>query len=415
VDGVRAGGPGRHAALWREHAGPLSGVRVVDVTSVVAGPFATNLLADFGAEVIKVEQPGTGDAARNMGPFARGEAVRFPSLNRNKKCVTLNLGHPRGAALFRKLAAEADLVVENYRPGVMERFGLGPDDLRAVNPRLIFVRISGYGQTGPYRDRAGFGTPATAFAGLTYLLGYPDRPPLNIPIPLSDLLAGMYGAIAALMALYWRDARDGEGQVADVSLYESTFRLLDALIAEYGVTGCVRERTGDLSGGASPAGTYETGDARWVVLVCSTDRTFNRLAEAMDRADMITDPRFSTNARRVEHRDEVDTIVGAWLKARTLEESQRVLDAVGCPMHAVNSIADIFADPQYRARGDIVEVDHPRWGKVAMPGLVPVLSATPGRVVHGGPDVGTHNDAVLGGLLGLSADEIASLRHDGVI
>jgi formyl-CoA transferase len=415
VNGVRTEVPISASSLWRDHVGPLRGVRVIDVTSVIAGPFATNLLADFGAEVIKVEQPGAGDAARNMGPFANGEALRFPSLNRNKKAITLNLGHPRGAGLLRQLCAGADLVFENYRPGVMERFGLGPDVLRADNPRLVIVRISGYGQTGPYRDKAGFGTPATAFAGLTYLFGHPDRAPLNIPIPLSDMLAGMYGAIAALMGLYWRDARDGDGQVADVSLYESTFRLLDSLVAEYGVTGRVRERTGDLGGGAAPAGTYRTGDGRWVVLVCSTDRTFNRLAEAMERADMITDPRYSTNARRVEHRAEVDALVGAWLGERTLAESQRILDAVGCPMSPVNSVADIFADPHYRARGDIVELDHPRLGKVPVPGIVPALSATPGRILHGGPDAGAHNDAVLGGLLGLSADEIASLHEEGVL
>jgi crotonobetainyl-CoA:carnitine CoA-transferase CaiB-like acyl-CoA transferase len=401
--------------LWSDHAGPLRGVRVIDVTSVIAGPFATNLLADFGAEVVKVEQPGAGDAGRNMGPFARGESIRFPSLNRNKKSLTLNLDDPRGAALFRRLCADADLVVENYRPGVMERWGLGPDDLRTTNPGLIFVRISGYGQTGPYSDKAGFGTPATAFAGLTYLLGYPDRPPFNVPIPLADLLAGLYAALASVMALYWRDALGGDGQVADISLYESVFRLLDALVAEYGLTGRVRERTGDLRGGAAPAGTYETGDGRHVVLVCSTDRTFNRLAEAMGRPDMITDPRYSTNARRVEHRAEVDAIVGAWLGARTLEESRRILDAVGCPLSPVNSIADIFTDPHYRARGDIVEIDHPRLGRVSMPGPVPMLSATPGRVVHAAPDTGAHNEAVLAGLLGLSAEEIDVLRREGVI
>lgn len=422
VDDARARGDrqgavereGARSDLWGAHAGPLRGVRVIDVSSVIAGPFATNLLADFGAEVVKIEQPGVGDACRAMGPFARGESLRFPSLNRNKKFVTLNLGDPRGAALFRRLAADADLIVENYRPGVMERWNLGPEELRALNSRIIIVRISGYGQTGPYRDKAGFGTPATAFAGLTYLLGFPDRPPLNVPIALADLLAGLYGALAAVMALYWRDAETGEGQVADVSLYESVFRLLDALVAEYGVTGCVRGRTGEL-GGASPAGVYETGDGRHVVLVCSTDRTFNRLAEAIGRADMVTDPRYCANARRVEHRAEVDAIVGAWLKSRPLEESQRTLDAVGCPLSPVYSIADIFADPHYRSRGDIVEVDHPRLGRVPVPGIVPHLSRTPGRVVHGAEDPGAHNAIVLGGVLGLGAEEIEALRREGVI
>jgi len=402
-------------SLWADHAGPLRGVRVIDVTSVIAGPFTTNLLADFGAEVIKVEQPGSGDACRSMGPFARGESLRFPSLNRNKKGITLDLGHPKGAELFRRLCTGADLVVENFRPGVMERWQLGPDELRAVNPRVIIVRISGFGQTGPYRDKAGFGTPATAFAGLTYLLGYPDRPPLNAPMPLADLLAGLYGALAAVMALYWRDARAGEGQTADVSLYEAVFRLLESLVAEYGVTGRVRERSGALQGTAAPAGVYETGDGRYVVLVCSTDRTFNRLAEAIGRRDMITDPRYQTNARRVEHREEVEAIVGAWLRSRTVEEIQRTLDEVGCPVSPVNSITDIFADPQYRARESIIEIDHPRLGKIPMPGPVPLLSLTPGRVVHPGPDPGEHNGVVLGDLLGLSAEEIEALTREGVI
>lgn len=225
----------------------------------------------------------------------------------------------------------------------------------------------------------------------------------------------MYGAFAAVLALYWRDARDGGPQDADVSLYESVFRLLEAAVAQYGVTGRAPERQGGLLGTACPAGIYQTGDGRWAVLVCSTDRTFNRLAEAMGRPDMMTDPRYHTNARRVEHRDEVDAIVSSWLKRHTFSEAQEILDRAGCPLSPVNSMADIFADPHYRARESIVEVDHPRFGKVPMPGLVPALSRTPGRVVHGGPDLGQHNDAVLGGLLGLSPEEIAELRREGVV
>lgn len=390
-------------------------MRVIDVTSVIAGPFATNVLADFGAEVVKIEQPGGGDQGRGMGPFAHGESLRHPSLNRNKKGVTLDLSHPKGAELFRRLCADADLVVENFRPGVLEQWHLGPDELRVVNPRLIVVRISGYGQSGPYREKAGFGTPATAFAGLTFLLGYADRPPMNVPIALADLLAGLYGALAAVMALYWRDGGGGEGQVADVSLYESVFRLLDALVAEYGVTGRVRDRGDAASGGSSPFGIYATGDGRFVCLVCSTDRTFNRLAEAIGRPDMTTDPRYCTNARRVEHRAEVEAIVGGWLRTRKLDEIQTTLDEVGCPVSPVHSIADIFADPQYRARQSIVEIDHPRLGKIPMPGPVPLLSRSPGRVVHRGPDHGEHTDLVFRTLLGLDANEIEALRRDGVI
>ncbi len=402
-------------SLWARHAGPLVGVRVIDATSVIAGPFATSLLADFGAEVVKVEQPGAGDQGRGMGPFAHGESLRHPCLNRNKKGITLELSHPKGADLFKRLCADADLVVENFRPGVLERWKLGPDDLRVMNPELIMVRISGYGQTGPYREKAGFGTPATAVAGLTNLMGYPDRPPQNVPIALADFLAGIYGALAAVMALYWRDARGGEGQVADVSLYESVFRLLESVVAEYGVAGRVRDRGTATGGNSAPAGIYETGDGHWVCLVCSTDRTFNRLAEAIGRSDMITDPRYATNPKRVEHRQDVDAIVGDWLRARKVDEIQRVLDDVGCPVTPVNSIADIFADPQYQARQSIVEIDHPRLGTIPMPGPVPLLSATPGRVVHPGPDPGEHNDAVLGELLGLGAEEIEALRREGVV
>lgn len=401
--------------LWAGHQGPLSGVRVLDITSVIAGPFAGNLLADFGAEVIKVELPGTGDPSRNMGPYANAESLRYPSLNRNKKGLTLDLRHPRGAELFKRLCADTDLVLENFRPGTLEKWGLSPAALRQQNPNLIIVRISGYGQTGPAREKAGFGTPATAFSGLTYILGYPDRPPLNLPISLADFLAGMYGAMAALMALYWRDARGGGGQEADISLYESVFRLLEYMAADYSVTGRVGERQGGLMGSASPAGTYRTGDGRWVVLVCSTDRTFNRLAEVMGRADMLTDPRYRTNAARVQHLKEVDTIVSDWLGRLTWEEARAVCEEAGVPIDPVNSIADIFADPQYQARESLVTVDHPRFGKVAMPGLVPKLSATPGKIVHGGPDLGQHNRDILAGLLGLSEQELADLRSAGVI
>ncbi|BDG59468.1 CaiB/BaiF CoA transferase family protein [Caldinitratiruptor microaerophilus] len=395
--------------------GPLQGIRVVDVTHVIAGPFATGLLADFGAEVIKIEQPGTGDPGRNMGPFAGGESLRFPSLNRNKKGITLDLRHPRGAELFRRLCATADVLVENFRPGTLERWGLGPEVLRQDNPDLIVVRISGYGQTGPDRDKAGFGTPATAFAGLTYILGYPDRPPMNPPIPLADLLAGTFAAMATLLSLYWRDARGGRGQDADISLYESVFRLLEDLPAQYSVTGTIPERRGGSPGGASPAGTYRTADGKWVVLVCSTDSTFNRLAEAIGRPDMITDPRFSTNARRVEHREEVDAIVSDWLGRRTWEEVKRTLDAAGVPVSLVYSIADIFDDPQYRARESIVTVDHPRFGRIAMPGVVPRLSATPGRVVRAAPDPGEHNRMVYRDLLGLTDGELEELERLKVI
>ncbi|HEY3367587.1 MAG TPA: CoA transferase [Symbiobacteriaceae bacterium] len=402
-------------SLWQGHSGPLKGVRVLDIATVIAGPFAASLLADFGAEVIKVEQPGVGDPSRTMGPFAEGESLRYPALNRNKKGITLDLRRPSGADLFRRLCSKSDLVIENFRPGTLERWGLGPEELRRENPNLILVRISGYGQTGPYRENAGFGTPATAFSGLTYLLGYEDRPPLNMPISFADLLAGLFAAWSAVLSLYWRDARGGAAQDADVSLYESVFRMLDFLAADYSVTGRITERQGGFKGSACPAGTYRTGDGRWVVLVCSTDRTFNRLAEVMGRPDLITDPRFCTNSARLQHRDELDQVITAWIGSHDWEPLREICREGGVPIDPVNTIADIFADPQYQARESIVQVDHPLFGKIAMPGLVPKLSETPGQVVHGGPGLGAHNSEIFGNLLDISEAELDTLREAGVI
>lgn len=397
--------------------GPLVGVRVIDLGTMFAGPFTASLLADFGADVIKVELPGVGDSHRGMPPVVKGVPGPWTILSRNKRSISLDIRKDRGKELLKRLVATADILVENFRPGTLEGWGLGYEALKVVNPRLIMVRISGYGQTGPYRHKAGFGTPATAFGGLTYLQGYPDKPPISPPLALVDYISGLFGAVAALMALYHLKIHDEpEGQQIDLALYESIFRLLEAIVAEYDLTGKVRERAGHISQGAAPAGAFQCGDGKWVVMVTSTDRTFNRLAEVMGRAELITDPRFDTGPHRAAHREEITAIVQAWFRGRSSADAIRILDEAGVPVCPIHSIADIFQDPQYRARENLIQVEHPVLGKVTMPGIVPKFSATPGRVRFPGPvAVGEHNQEIYGGELGLTDEELGALREEGVI
>lgn len=396
--------------------GPLTGIKVLDISTMIAAPFGATLLGDLGAEVIKVEMPKKGDTLRSVGPWKGDEPLRWPGLARNKKSVTLDLRQEEGKAIFKQLVGHVDVLIENFRPGTLERWGLDYETLKAENPRLIMVRVSGYGQTGPYREKAGFGTPCTAFSGHTSIQGYPDRPPVSPSYSLLDYITGVYVAFAAVSALYYLEKNDDdEGQVVDIGLYESMFRFLEFLVAEYDQLGRVRPRSPGLAGHSSPAGTYETKDGKFVVLVCSTDSTFNRLAEAMERTDMLNDPRFYTNAARLKHDDEVQKIVSAWIREHTQRELIKKLDAYGVPVSPIYTIEDIFNDPHYRARENIVEVDHPRLGKIKVPGVVPKFSRTPGAIRHRAPDLGEHNEEILGGLLGLSAGDLSRLKEKGVI
>ncbi len=397
--------------------GPLVGVRVIDLGTMFAAPFGATLMGDFGADVIKVELPGAGDANRGIVPMIQGVPVTWTSLARNKRSITLDIRKERGREILLKLIATADVVIENFRPGTLEKWGLGYEVMKEANPRVILVRISGYGQTGPYRDKAGFGTPAAAFSGLTYMQGYPDRPPVSPPLALADYVAGTYGAMAAMMALHYRDKHGRpNGQVIDVSLYEPLFRYMDNVFAQYAYTGKVRERSGIHRQGATPAGTFETKDGKWMVMVTSTDRTFNRLAEVMGRGYMVHDPRYCTNEKRCERREEVNGMVQDFIRTMTAEEVQKLFDDNGIPICPINSMADIFQNPQFLARGDILEVDHPVLGKAKMPGIVPKFSETPGAVRFPGPMTpGLHNDEVFREELGLSAEEMESLKAEGVI
>ncbi len=396
--------------------GPLEGIRILDLSTVIAAPYGAALLGDFGAEVLKIEMPEVGDPLRNLGPYYKGEGLRWPGMSRNKKSITLDLRQEEGKEILRKLVSKSDMVIENFRTGTLEKWGIGYEELKKYNPDLVMIRVTGYGQTGPYSHKAGFGTPATAFSGFTYLHGYPDRPPISPSFSLADYVTGIYVAFAAVTALYHRDCQDeGTGQYVDVSLYESMFRMMEFLITDYDQTGNIKERSPGLSGHSAPAGNFLTKDGQWIILVTSSDKTFERLAKAMNREDMLTDERYHTNSVRLTRFDEVNGIVSDWVKTKTKDELQHLLDKCGVPMSQIYSIKDIYEDPQYQARENIVEVEHPRLGKVKIPGIVPKFSETPGSIRQIAPDLGEHNEEILKNLLELDGETIASLKEKKVI
>lgn len=402
--------------MKKTNFGPLSGVRILDVSTMIAAPFGATLLGDFGAEVIKVEMPGKGDSLRGMGPFHGDEPLRWPGLARNKKSLTLDLHTKEGKEILRKLARASDVVIENFRPGTLEKWGIGYEQLKKENPNLIMTRVTGYGQTGPNAPKAGFGTPATAYSGFTYLHGYEDRPPISPSFSLTDYITGIYVAFATVTALYYRDTNEeGTGQYIDIGLYESVFRLMEFLVAEYDQNGTIKERSPGLSGHSSPAGTFQTKDGHWIVLVTSSDRTFERLAHAMNRADMLEDERFYSNSARLQNFDLTNGIVADWVKTFNRDDLQKYLDEHGVPVSPIYSIKDIFEDEHYKQRENIIEVDHPRLGKVKMPGIVPKFSETPGAVRNVGPDLGEHNNEILCELLNYSEEEIAKLKESKII
>lgn len=405
TDGSRSGG---------EPRGALTGLRVLDIATVYAAPFAASLLGEFGADVIKVEMPGSGDALRGMQPFDGQESLVWAALSRNKRSVTLDLRKAEGHALFLRLLAEQDVLFENFRPGTLDRWGLGVERLREANPKLVIVRVSGYGQSGPYRAKAGFGTPATAFSGFAHITGFPDRPPVLPEVSLTDYVTGLFAVFGAMTALYHRDALGGEPQEVDAALYESMFKMLEDAVTEYDRLGSIRTRTGSQLSSAVPVGNFLSADGRWMVLTASTKRTFDRLAHLMGRPEMITDPRYSSNRVRVQNRQEVNDVVSEWFAARDAEEIQRLLDEEGVPVSPAYTMADIFEDPHYAARDMLVEVEHPTLGSLKLPGVVPKLSKTAGSVRSLGPTLGQHNDEVYGAL-GLSEADLTRLRDEGVI
>jgi crotonobetainyl-CoA:carnitine CoA-transferase CaiB-like acyl-CoA transferase len=392
----------------------LEGLRVLDLATFIAAPFCASLLAEFGADVIKVEQPGAGDSLRELGEKVNERALFWALEARGKRSITCNLRVPQGQKLALELVERSDVVVENFRPGTLERWNLGYDRMGEVNPGVILVRISAYGQSGPYASRPGFGRVAQAFGGLTYLAGFPDRPPVNPgSATLADYAAGLFGALSALAAKQYRD-RTGRGQVIDISLFESIFRLTDILAPAYDALGLVRQRKGS-NAHAAPHNHYPTADGKWIAVACTNDRIFRRLAAAMGQAEWGADPEFESMEKRSARRDEVDARVSAWTTRHALAELRDILDATEVPNGPIASIADIFEDPHYRARGTLMELDDPIVGRVRMSAPVPRLSETPAAVQRPAPEVGQHNAEVYGELLGLDAAELERLRAEGVI
>jgi crotonobetainyl-CoA:carnitine CoA-transferase CaiB-like acyl-CoA transferase len=392
----------------------LQGCRVLDVASFLAGPFAATQLAEFGAEVIKVELPGVGDATRRFGTMTEcGDSLPWLSESRNKKCITLDLRTPDGVTLIKRLVEQSDVLIENFQPGTMERWGLGWDVLHTVNPRLIMVRISGYGQTGPYRDRPGFGRIGNAFGGLSFLAGYPDRAPVtpgSATIP--DYMAGLYGAMGTLLALQARQ-KTGQGQMIDIGLYEPIFRILDELAPAFQHNGYVRQRMGPGTVNVVPHSHYPTKDQRWIAIACTNDKIFARLAEAMERPDLAVT--WSTLAARERERAVVDETVGAWTSRFDRSDLLKMCEASQVPCGPVYSIDEIFEDPHYAARENILRFEDPRMGMLAVPNLVPKMSDTPGKVNWLGPELGSHNNEIYRGLLGLDDAELQRLRDGAVI
>ncbi len=395
---------------------PLEGLRVLELGSLIAGPFATRLLADFGAEVIKVETPGEGDPLRTWRyvDAQTGMSLWWALQSRNKKLITLNLKHAEGLALAKRLAAASDILVENFRPGMLEKLGLGPEVLHELNPGLILVRVSGFGQTGPSRDQPGFGSVGEAMGGIRYITGEPDQTPVRPNISLGDSLAALYAVIGALMALRARDLR-GKGQVVDVALYEAVFSLLESTLPEYDVAGIIRERAGASLPGIAPSNTYRTGDGSYIVIGGNSDAIFKRLMRLIGRPELAENPRYWTNKERAKHAAELDALIEGWTQHYPLREILLRLKEAQIPAGPIYSIADIANDEQYRAREMILPAQIEGIGTVAMPGLVPKLSQTPGEIEWYGGALGTHNEEVYSELLSISPEEIERLARQGVI
>ena len=392
----------------------LVGLRVLDIATMAAAPWAATYLAELGAEVIKVEAPVVGDHQRSWGTPKHGEGLFWKSIGRNKRSVTLSLSKPNGAALFKRLVAEADVVIENFRPGTLERWGLGYEVLRAINPRLILLRVTGFGQSGPYAPRPGFGTLAESLTGFAGLTGQPDGPPTLPNMPLADGLAGITGAFAVMVALYWRDARGGQGQMIDLSLCEPLLRLIEPSLLDYDQFGIVRGRVGNRSDHVAPRNTYQCGDGRWLAISASAQSIFERLMLAIGRPELRTDPRFAVNSARVENVTTLDAIIGGWMAQRDRDEALAELRRAEVAAAPVYDVAEIFADPHFQARGSMTTVNDPDLGPMRLVDVVARFSETPGRVRHTGPALGASNAEVYG-KLGLSKEELDALRREGVI
>lgn len=398
-----------------ESNGPLLGLKVLDLSTIVAGSTASSLFADFGAEVIKIERPGSGDPLRNWGPFVNDISLWWKVHSRNKKSITLNLNSDEGRSIFKMLACQSDVVIEGFRPGVMERWELGPTELHDLNPGLVMLRYSGFGQSGPYKDRPGFGTIAECMSGYVGMTGFQNSPPVLPPVPLADEIAGVFGAMSGMMALYHRDtAEQGKGQVVDLSLFEPLFRLCIPHITMYDQLQINRERVGNDFPDAAPRSLYKTGDDKWLGLSATSQRTFESLAVAMGMPELSDRSEFKDNPSRLENRDELNHELDEWIGNRNLDDIMEQLIPAGGVVGSVYDAKQIMEDPHYHARNDIVELDDPDLGKTKLLGIVPKFSDTPGKVEHTGPSLGEHNYVIYRNWLDMGEDQISDLIERGV-
>jgi crotonobetainyl-CoA:carnitine CoA-transferase CaiB-like acyl-CoA transferase len=395
-------------------AGPLQGIKVVEIGTLIAAPFAARLMAEFGAEVIKIEAPGEGDPIRKWRKLHKGTSLWWYLQSRNKKSISINLKAPEGIALVKQLCGDADVLVENMKPGALEKLGLGWEVLHALNPKLTMVRISGYGQTGPYKDRPGFGAIGEAMGGIRYTTGEAGGVPARVGVSLGDSLASLHAVMGALMSVLRVKMGNGDGQVVDVSLVESVFNLMESLVPEYDLLGHVRERSGGALPGIAPSNTYPTRDGSYVVIAGNSNPIYKRLMTAIGRADMADDPQFAQNDGRAAQEKLIDAAIAGWTSAHTIDEVLAVLEEAQVPAGRIYSVKDIVADPHYQARDMLLDTELPDGVHVKMPGIVPKLSETPGEVRWQGPTLGEHTDSVLAAL-GVTAAEIAVLRERGVV
>ena len=398
--------------------GALAGIKVLELGTLIAGPFCARMLAEFGADVIKVEAPGGGDPIRQWRILKDGTSLWWSVQSRNKKSLTLNMKDERGRAIAKKLALEADIIIENYRPGVLEKWGIGYEALKAINPAVIMVRLSGFGQTGPMKDQPGFGAIGESMGGLRYVSGHPDRPPVRVGVSIGDSVAALHGVIGAMVALRHRDAtggrEGGEGQMVDVALYEAVFNLMESLVPEFDYAGVVRERTGGALPGIVPSNTYTTGDGENIVIAGNGDAIFKRLMLAMGRIDLAGDLQLARNDGRVPRSAEIDTAIQAWCATQNIDSALATLQAADVPAGKIYSVRDMMSDPQFLARGMFEQHEFADGTPVKMPAVTPKLSATPGVTRWLGPQLGQHTDAILLEL-GYDEKEIGALRLDGVL
>ena len=408
-------------------AGPMSGIKVLELGTLIAGPFCSRILGEFGADVIKIESPDGGDPIRQWRVLKDGTSLWWSVQSRNKKSVTLNMKDPRAQDIARQLALDADIIIENYRPGVLEKWQLGYEQLKAINPALIMVRLSGYGQSGPMRDAPGFGAIGESMGGMRYVSGYPDRPPVRIGVSIGDSVAALHGAIGALMALRHRDAtggrwngkngdalQAGQGQMVDVALYESVFNLMESLVPEYDQAGVVRERTGGALPGIVPSNTYTTADGENIVIAGNGDAIFKRLMRAIGRHDMADNPALEQNAGRAAQVHQIDEAIASWCSTQEIDSALQILKAADVPVSKIYSVRDMLTDPQFMARAMIEQHQFKDGTPIKLPAVTPKFSATPGGTRRLGPELGEHNQEVLRSL-GYSDSDIAALHDDGVL